>query len=501
MLHPRIDGVWMQRIAPFGGVSLVDSWPHGSESATWETEPGTTHPALRANAPVEIYDGGLVVWRGRLDEPDLDGTLSARGLWTYAQDVLALDSAGNATRIPDVAIDAAIARGALPGWQRRTSLSAVAWGSTTNDTGDMTLADLLDRWAAGAGKRWAVNAEGVVYAAADATAPSWHVPGAAAGRGLSLAEDDFVTHLVGRYLSAANVVSTYTVGDEAAAERWGRKEEIVDLTPMGVIGPVTAQAQVEGMMNLVGGRLHFAEGIELTPAQITTPGGGPAALTQIRAGQVVRLFGVADRRRPTAFAAHTDFVIGKVSLTESARTVTLTPVDAAARTISEILKIDPATEDTGARAMASEAADTATRAMGLAPISTTATWGYTATNLPNDGIVRTTHTASFGIPANARLAVVTVRVPMRTEANAAGGRAIYVSNGTGGWHGSNLIAHNQGQPAVDMGATATYVTDASVHLANGQSLQVVVNASNDVGSGAWTHVGVMHVSVTFLGYP
>lgn len=509
MLHPKIDGVWLRQIGRFAEVQYVETWPGGCESASWAMPEGTTHPALRPGASVEIFDGGVPRWKGTLDEPGSDGRFTAKGLHVLAREAQAIDSLSRPTRNVDWATADAWTRGALPGWQnpRTTSPRPVPEGSLfgSTDNSDLTVAQILDGWAAASGKRWGVNERGALVVAADPTVPSWEVHPNAVGGALTL-EDDYATHLVGKYLDTTGQVSAVIHGDQTAADRWGRREVIVDLLPMGKISSATALSTIQGMFSLVGARMGFAEGLELASGQITREG-IPAPLSMIRAGQMIRLHGVADLTRPFARKSYLDVVIGRVTYTDGAQTVQIAPVGMSPRNLADILKVEEATEDEGARAMAAEANTTATtananatKALGLKPVQTTSTWTYSGTELPNDGILRTTHSAVFGIPATATLAVVAVNVPMVAAANAAGNRGIYVSNGSGGYHGTTLVMHNQSNPTTDIGAVGTYVTDAALHRTNGQSLQVVVNASNDPGSGAWTHVGPMHVTVTFLGY-
>jgi len=188
----------------------------------------------------------------------------------------------------------------------------------------------------------------------DANAPLlWQVPAAVAGKGLALAEDDFATYLIGRYLSTPETVSTITQGDPAAMALWGRKEVIVDLTPMGVITSSFALDQLNGRMALSAARLRFSEGLDLAHGQITTMGGAPAVLSQIRAGHRLRLQGVADKTRANSFAAYTDIVIGRVRYTDGSGRIAIDPVDLAARNLADVLKVatdeDEGT-DTGARA-------------------------------------------------------------------------------------------------------------------------------------------------------
>lgn len=330
----RVGGVWLHSMKGSGYADLTwqHTWPHGSDELTWRMRPGFEHPALTAGKLVELFDGGIRIWRGLHTEPASDGEFAAKGSWAEASGVLALDGSGNATNIPDTAIDQAISRGAVS-WTRPVSLSAASWGTAAEP---MRLFDLLDQAMDGLGLRWYVDADGAVRAAADPTTLSWYVPHAVAGRSLTLAEDAYYSHLVGSYFSAGPVWATVTVGDAAAAARWGRKEALVDLTPMGVIVAGTATTELNNRLALSGARMGFAEDLVLGAGQLTTAGGRSVALSMAQAGQMVRLMGVTDRTRVAASPV-TDVVIAKSRYVDGAPTVQLTPMGKAPRTIEEVL--------------------------------------------------------------------------------------------------------------------------------------------------------------------
>lgn len=335
MLNVRVGGIWLGSIpnGAFADVTVTHAWPHGSDEATWRMRPTVSHQVLdRGGSLVEVFNGGIRTWRGHLAEPAAQGQFSANGSWYEAKGVLALDGSGNATNIPDTAVDAAIARGAIT-WTRPASLSAVSWGTPGEP---MKLAELLDQAMAGLGQRCWVDANGAVRGSIDPLGIAFAVPRAAVGRGLTLAEDDYYSHLVGTYLAAGPVYATVTVGDALAATRWGRKEARVDLTGMGIITAGTATTQLTNRLALSGARMGYAESLVVGRGEITTPGGTPAALDAVQAGQLIRLQGVSDRSRP-ADRPVTDIVLGKSVYTDGAPTTTLTPVGKAARNLTEVI--------------------------------------------------------------------------------------------------------------------------------------------------------------------
>lgn len=338
-IQVRVGGIWLRSIGPFADVTMSHVWPYGSEQLTWRMAPTSRFPTLeRGGARVEAFVGGVRRWWGKLSEPAADGQYAAKGAWAEASGAYALDGSGNATNTPDTAIDAAIARGALT-WTRPSSLSAVAWGTAAEP---MRLLELLDQSMAGLGKRWWVDEDGAVRSGNDPTAAAYVVPRVAAGQGLTLAEDDYYSHLVGAYYSAGPVFATVTVGDTNASSRWGYREAQVDLTDMGVITAPTATTQVTNRLALTGARLGFAESLQLGHGQVTTLGGTSVALADLVAatkagGLMIRLMGITNNSRPAGSTPYTDIVIGRSVYTDGDATATLSPVDLVARNLEEVL--------------------------------------------------------------------------------------------------------------------------------------------------------------------
>lgn len=334
MLSLKVGGQWLSTIGSYGNV-VVEFGLHGSEAAEWEMSPNTTHPIIRGNKPVQIFDGGICIWSGTLVEPGNDGQYSARGLWRQAESTPALNSSGDYTTFPNDAIAQAAVRGDIT-WTGTVAGVDAAW-ATAN--GELTLAQLLDGYCAEQALRWVVGPTGVVRTLVDPTTPSWHVPHVASGRGMSPAEDEFVTHLVGRYLVGSGTFDAETVGSATAASVFGRRTARVDLTPVGIITAARANAILTGMFLLSGARMGWGEGLELSYGQITTPGGVPATLAQVQAGQMVRLNGVVDTSRPNLLTSSIDIVIASSHYVEAEDRISLTPISYAPRTLSDILTI------------------------------------------------------------------------------------------------------------------------------------------------------------------
>lgn len=332
MLSLRIAGQPFREHGPI----TVEYGPHGCEAAAWQMEPLRRHPLVRGRARVDVYDGGLPIWAGTLDEPGSDGMHTAKGLWHQAETIPALDAALAFSTVPNTAIDAAISRGEVS-WTRPSSLSTAAWAPNATE---LTLAALLDGYAAENALRWWVDGTAAVRMAAEPTVPMWHVPHAVAGRGLTPAEDEFATHLVGRFLNAAtNTYLSATVGSASAASHFGRRTVQVDLSPMGGIDSTRATSVLNGMFLRAGARMGWAEPLELAYGQITTPGGSLAPLNQIQSMQMVRLAGTVDTSRANMLKGYQDVVLATSRYTDGSGVIRLSPLGYAPRNLREVLTL------------------------------------------------------------------------------------------------------------------------------------------------------------------
>lgn len=335
-----VDGRPAALLTPYGYGELT--WSHaadgGCKEISWKMgfPANFSHPSFVRGKWVEVREGPWSVCAGLLTEPDIDDdwTFTAVGGATLADNgFLALDGSGNVSFTPDTAIDRAITKGI--GWTRPASLSSSAFKSTTTTDDLLYLGALLDQWADSAGKRWGVNAQREVYAAADPTTPTWYmVPGS--GR-FGLADDDYASTLVLRYVASGGSYATTTVTDTDAESRFGPREYGVDLTSLGVLTAGQAQAVGNGMIAKGKARMGFTSGIEASPFQLLTTGGRPAPLALVKGQQMVRQFGVLDSQgQPIPYA---DWVIGETSYDAGSSTISLTPVGLAARDLGTALSV------------------------------------------------------------------------------------------------------------------------------------------------------------------
>lgn len=337
MAMVQVNGTWLATVGAVGELKWSTIADGGPEQVSWRMPlPDTfTHPSLRTGKLVKVMFGSAPLWQGILNEPDNseDGwQFTAIGLADEATGYLCLDAGGNTTSTPDVAIDQAIARG-LP-WTRPASLSATPFALSDATDNLNYLSDLLDAWATSQGKRWEVDATGAVTAAVDPTTPTWYMtPGSAR---IGLADDDYASNLYGRYKTAAASYATVTVADSAAAAK-RRREYPVDLTSLGVVSSGTATNVLNGM--LANGKARYAWTDAATPSrlQLTTPGGQPACLALVKAGDMVRVHGVINEQG--TLAPYFDFIIGRTEYEDGADTITLAPTELAPRALGDVLAL------------------------------------------------------------------------------------------------------------------------------------------------------------------
>lgn len=340
-LNVRVGGHWLAEIGPASPPTWSTNADGGCGEASWSmTLPATfRHPALRRGKLVQIRFGAANLWTGVLSEPEHsdDGWgFHANGLAQQSEGYLCLDSGGNTTTTPDVAVDQAIARG-LP-WTRPSSLSNTPYAS--NSGGDTTdalnyLDDLLDVWATSASKRWGVNADAELYAATDPTVPTWHLVPEAGSFGL--ADDDYASDIYLRYFNPNYVLATATASDATAAALYGRREFIVDGRNYGALPAATAAANAQGLLDKGKARLGWTNTLQPTRYQLTTTGGAPASLPLVKAQQMVRLHGLTNEQgQPVPYV---DFVIGSTNYDAGANTLSIAPVGMVARSLSDVLAV------------------------------------------------------------------------------------------------------------------------------------------------------------------
>jgi len=326
-------GLWLSTLAPVGDIEVDVRWPLGGYELSFSVLLGARRrPAVIAKgAPCDLLLGGRVVFPGRISEVDWsEGKVTATGLCRDAETTAALTAGGTTTSTPNVAIDAAISRGA---WAvtRPASLSSAAMASVDETDHVNYVAQLLDMWANDNGKRWYVDSDKAVRAGVDPTTPELYLlPGAGE---LSWATEKEATRVIGRWMDASGVFHTSFAGS-------GSQEQIVDLTDRGVLNG----AQAVSILNQILARSSsgsWAGGVTVSADQLVTVGGlrmDPSRVVRMaQRGLMVRLLGHRDPR-PGRFSLTTDVVIGQAVWNVSGRTVALTPMGSVARDFASIVE-------------------------------------------------------------------------------------------------------------------------------------------------------------------
>jgi len=322
----KVGGRWLSELAPWE----LGEWStdlRGPDDLAWRMLPERPHPLLVAGALVEMYDAAVLRWSGRLDQPDLTtGDLRATGLYRTAYEVPALDGGGAPTSVANTAIDAAIARGALPGWKRSNFVSTTAMSADLQGEAP-SIGDLLDVLADHEGKWWHLDESGEVDLFSRPAKTKWLVSEDAGA--LGFVEGDYASTIQGRRRSGASSYAVETVTDTSAAARFGPREGYEDLTHMGEMTSGRVSAVLIGQSTKGRNRFGFANSVTVTGEQLMTSGGVPAHLPCVKGGEVARFLVQRDQTRLLAGAGYVEEMLGKVVQHPQTRTAELQPADLA----------------------------------------------------------------------------------------------------------------------------------------------------------------------------
>ena len=342
----RARGRWLTTIGPVSDLEWSERADGGCDAASWRMDlpVNFSDPALSAGARVDLYDGPTIIWSGRLSEPDRSGTswaFHAAGLAKAAETTVALVDTDLSTN-PHAVVTAAIARGALP-WTYTGGLPDTPFVEQ-GESKFPHVKELLDAVAKTNGRRWGVGPGGDFYYATDPGSPVWAVtPGAGT---IGVADDQFYTHLFGRYATGWTVDAEGKLvpdghalagaSDLAAEARWMRRERFIDFTDTGATG-AKALTMLQKMLTQSGARMGYTNGLELLQHQVTTIGGTICHLPLVRARQKYRLHGVLDEHGGVNVGASHDFVAGEVRHRAGSGVVSIFPVGLVDRDLESIL--------------------------------------------------------------------------------------------------------------------------------------------------------------------
>ena len=337
----RSAGYWLASVAPFGDLAVT--WRYGDgggglAEVSWSMDLpyDYDHPALRNGALVELFDGGQRVGMAKLAEPGRTETgrsFTALGVYREAEKFLCFDSSGTTSTIPNEAVDQAALRGCILTRGESLTDNAIVTGSVTE--GLNYLADLLDAYAVETSQYWRVDGNGKIFAEPPPITPTWQlIPGVVDPQPAS---DGWATRLFGRY-QTSGTLHTATAADAAAEARWGgRREQGIDLTALGSIDSTRAGNRLAGLLARGKAKLSIADRLEVNRYQLQTMGGQPADLSMVRAGQVVRIHGLAAYSQWLDGNPWMDMPLGEVTWVDGADTITLAPINMAATSYEDLL--------------------------------------------------------------------------------------------------------------------------------------------------------------------
>lgn len=330
MASIKVAGRWIADDDAWGDLQWSTVWHGGCDQASWRMDSLKRLP-YRSGQLVEIVEKGFPVWAGTVLEPDGD-TIHARGLHYQAARTQAVWS-GAPTTTPNLAVSRGITDGLLS-WRNYVSLSPDSFGTAD---GPLTVATLLDNWAESVGKVWSVDGQRILHVLAPPTVPRWHVsPGAAQ---LQIAEDSYVTTLYGLYYNGTTKL-TVSATNAGSAKRHGAREEWIDLTGDNlVLTSVQAQAIVDQRLAMGAARPGWANGLTLAQHELTTPGGSPANLRAVQAGDLIRIQGQYDPTAFTGLPGYIDVIADEVTYVDGAQTIDIKPVGLEARTLQDVLSL------------------------------------------------------------------------------------------------------------------------------------------------------------------
>lgn len=343
-----LDGIPALTLSRVADLSWSEKADGGCETASWAMPdlPVDFAPPELSNEPqVDLRLNGHILWTGYLSEPDYAaGTCNALGLYSLADQAVALDSVNEVTSVPSVAITEAMDRGVLDGWRYQGGASGFPYSSTATTEAINYVRPLLEASAAAAGERAGVGPGGLYYQREDPTEPAWLLtPGAGV---MGVDDSDYVTNIYGRRVSAvgptayANVSTGLSTGTTRR-----RRERLADLTSLGLISGTKAQDEIDAQLARDGLRRGYTNGIDATPLTLSTMDGTPADTRLVHAGDMVRLHGLLDARGSLNFAAYVDFVIDRVQHEAGSDVVQITPVGMADRTFGQIITKAATTTD------------------------------------------------------------------------------------------------------------------------------------------------------------
>lgn len=305
-LEITIGGRWLSLECPYGDVQMSTVFPGGSDQLLFT--PGTlTSRRWTPGTDVRAYYGPVCVWAGDLPEPDPStDQIAAIGAWQEAS-CPALDGAGNATKIPDTAVGAAIANGFL-NWSIPASLSSSAVDVDVSQ-GPLTVGELLDKWALDNNVYWYVDPyRRVRFRAAD-TGPTWVTDPINGTLGFDLT--NYASQLVGRFYNGTSYDTVIVDGPGGH----GSVQKVVDLTGRGTLTATKARNILTNLFAQAMAVPNYTESVGFSYGELRTKGGTAVALETAAAGHTLRIHTGFDLPQRLNNQLYADVPIGRTVLT------------------------------------------------------------------------------------------------------------------------------------------------------------------------------------------
>lgn len=344
MAQVRVGGRWLAQLpAVVADLKWATFWGDGASgpsAASWTMDLAleAEYAFLRPGSIVEILQGGTRVWYGVLTEPQRGRpwTFSAVGLARAAGDYLARSATAPTTN-PNTAVATAIAAG-LP-WVNVNPFPNAALGDAAPvnmNRLDTLLSEVADK----NGRRWGVDKAGYPFYSLDPTTPKYMLD--AAEVEIGLADDGLYNVVYARYVTTVtngqpSAWATVTAEDATAIARFGRREFFYDLTKLGAIAGATAQSYANSVLaDLI--KPAWVNRITVNSQSLRTLGGAPVTnLGAVKAGEVVRLFGVRNSLGRVSNQFSVDVVIGETDYEDGADELLIGPAKLAARSFRDVL--------------------------------------------------------------------------------------------------------------------------------------------------------------------
>lgn len=330
-----IAGVKLETLAPVSGLVISHEWTPNGIGGPVTAEftmllPANKRPSwLTKDAPAEIRFGpGLPSLAGAIAEPDwADGSITINAAATEGSSTACLTTAGKTTSIPDTAIDAARARGALS-WIRPASISTTALTSG-DETADLnSISDMASAYCdANTNARLYVDPWRQILKGTDPTTPELVI---VAGAGeLAWTTETQADRVIGRWKDATGKLFTTMVGT-------GKVEKLVDLTTNGPLTTTSATTILNNILTRAssGG---WTNGLTLSAEQFLGERHLATVADMVGRGVMVRNLGQTDPRPDRIPVPYVDFIPERSEWHVADGQIILTPRGMVARDWAAIL--------------------------------------------------------------------------------------------------------------------------------------------------------------------